>query len=396
MMTTRVCSVVRVLAGVGITWLSLFAAGAGQAVAADYYWDVNGTTAYGDGPGIFRSSASGTTWSTSASDTSPLTFVIASGVGTTSSFQFGFGAGTANNTNGGAVTIGNNTSTANQPTVGALIFNASGTSGYTITNSAGNANLMSVTLTGSATNAIGSGTGMLINSNVSGDTTFGKFGSGTGGTGSNVSNVGSAGIILGRAQTWTTNSTSYSLIVNAPIAGAFALTTHGAGTIVLGGTNSYSSLNVSSGTVRVTASVGLPLGTVTVASGAALDLNSLTGGTGRIGGDLNLQAGAMFSFVAGNTLAVTGSATFGGFGVDDILDLSSSTPDGTYTLMSGLINFANVSNVGAGNAVSLGGNKSAYLQQGSLQLVVVPEPSVFIVGIAGLWAAVAAIRRRTD
>jgi hypothetical protein len=30
--------------------------------------------------------------------------------------------------------------------------------------------------------------------------------------------------------------------------------------------------------------------------------------------------------------------------------------------MSGLINFANVSNLGAGNAVSLGGNKSAYLQ----------------------------------
>ena len=71
MMTTRGCSVVRVVAGAGIIWLSLFAAGAGQAVAADYYWDVNGTTLYGDGPGIFRSSASGTTWSTSSSGTSP-------------------------------------------------------------------------------------------------------------------------------------------------------------------------------------------------------------------------------------------------------------------------------------------------------------------------------------
>jgi fibronectin-binding autotransporter adhesin len=354
-----------------------------QAVAADYYWDVNGTTAYGDEPGIFRSSVSGTTWSTSASGTSPLTFVIASGVGTTSSSQFGFGSGTANNTNSRAVTIGNSTSTANQPTVGALIFNASGTSGYTITNSAGNANLMSVTLTGSATNAIGSGTGILVNSNVSGDTTFGKFGSGTGGTGSNVSNVGSAGIILCRAQAWTNNSTSYSLIVNAPIAGAFALTTNGAGTIVLGGTNSFNSLNVSSGKATLNGSIA---GTIA----------TLTGGTGRIGGDLNLQAGAMFSFVPGKTLAVTGSATFGGFSVADIQGLSSSAPDGTYTLMSGLINFANVSNVGVGNAVSLGGNKSASLQQGSLQLVVVPEPSVFIVRIAGLWAAVAAIRRRTD
>ncbi len=199
----------------------------------------------------------------------------------------------------------------------------------------------------------------------------------------NVSNVGSAGIILGRAQTWTNNSTSYSLIVNAPIAGAFAFTTHDTGTIVLGGTNSYGSLNVTSGKATLNGSIA---GTIV----------TLTGRTGRTGGDLNLQAGAMFSFVAGNTLAVTGSATFGGFSVADIQGLSSSTPDGTYTLMSGLINFANVSNVGAGNAVSLGGNKSAYLQQGSLQLVVVPEPSVFIVGIAGLWAAVAAIRRRTN
>jgi hypothetical protein len=106
-------------------------------------------------------------------------------------------------------------------------------------------------------------------------------------------------------------------------------------------------------------------------------------------------AGATSRFVVGNTLAVTGSATFGGVSVADIQGLSSSTPDGTYALMSGLVNFASVSNVGGGNAYSLGGNKSAYLQQGSLQLVVVPESSVFIVGIAGLWAAVA-IRRRTN
>jgi fibronectin-binding autotransporter adhesin len=145
---------------------------------------------------------------------------------------------------------------------------------------------------------------------------------------------------------------------------------------------------ITAGGLLITGSVGG--GLVDVSSAASI------GGTGRIGGDLNLQAGATFSFVAGNTLAVTGSATFGGFGVDDILGLSSSTPDGTYTLMSGLINFANVSNVGAGNAVSLGGNKSAYLQQGSLQLVVVPEPSVVVVGMAGLAMALAAVRKRKN
>ena len=100
--------------------------------------------------------------------------------------------------------------------------------------------------------------------------------------------------------------------------------------------------------------------------------------------------------MAGNTLAVTGSATFGGFSVADILGLSSSTPDGTYTLISGLVNFANVSNVGASNAYSLGGHKSAYLQQGSMDLVVVPEPSVFVVGMAGLAMALAAVRKRKN
>ena len=59
------------------------------------------------------------------------------------------------------------------------------------------------------------------------------------------------------------------------------------------------------------------------------------------------------------------------------------------------MNLANVSNVGAGSAYSLGGGKSAYLQAGSLQLVVVPEPSAVIAVVGGL-AGVAAygFRRR--
>ena len=369
MMTARGCSVVRVVAGAGIVWLSLFAAGAGQAVAADYYWDVNGTTLYGDGPGIFRSSASGTTWSTSSSGTSPLTFVIASGIGTTSSFQFGFGTSPTNNTNGGAVTIGNSTSTANQPTVGALIFNASGTSGYTITNAVGNANVMSVTLTGSATNAIGSGTGVLLNNNVSGDISFGKYGGGTGGTGTNVTNVGSAGIILARPQTWTNNSTSYSLIVNGPITGTYALTTNGAGTVVLGGANSFSSLNVSAGTVRVTNASGLSSGTVTVGAAGTLDLraavtNSIANsGTVSIGAGGSLTTGSigtgalLLAGVSGTGASFTGtsaatqapaSVTMSGYAT---ITLASAT--------SGLLSTGPVSISGLSNVLNVGGVTSA-------------------------------------
>ena len=131
--------------------------------------------------------------------------------------------------------------------------------------------------------------------------------------------------------------------------------------------------------------------------GGLVDVSSAAsiGGTGRIGGNLNLQSGAYFRFDPSNTLVVTGSATFGGFSVADILGLTSSTPDGTYTLISGLVNLSNVSNVGASNAYSLGGNKSAYLQQGSMDLVVVPEPSAVALAVGGLAAVMLVIRRKS-
>ena len=82
----------------------MLAMSTGLASAADYYWDINGTTANGDGNGTFRQSTSGTTWSTSSSGTTSTTFYLASGVGTTSSFQFGFGPAPDNTTNAGTPT----------------------------------------------------------------------------------------------------------------------------------------------------------------------------------------------------------------------------------------------------------------------------------------------------
>jgi hypothetical protein len=109
------------------------------------------------------------------------------------------------------------------------------------------------------------------------------------------------------------------------------------------------------------------------------------GGDGTIDGSILLAAGALFDFDPTKTLAVTsGTVSFGGFGVADIVGLDQNTPEGIYTLISGAVNLANVSNVGQGNAMSLGGGKSAYLQQGSLQLVVVPEPSAIITILGGL------------
>ena len=198
-------------------------------------------------------------------------------------------------------------------------------------------------------------------------------------TQSSVANAGKF-IFSGTASGTTTLSTAFS--------GAGSFLKESASILALSGSSFFGAgTQITAGGLLVTGSIGG--GLVDVSGTASI------GGTGRIGGDLNLQAGAIFSFVPGNTLAVTGSATFGGFGVDDILGLTSSTPDGTYTLLSGLVNFANVSNVGAGNAYSLGSGKSAYLQQGSLELVVVPEPSAVVLAAGGLAAVILTFRRKS-
>ncbi|MBU6222162.1 MAG: autotransporter-associated beta strand repeat-containing protein [Planctomycetes bacterium] len=194
------------------------------------------------------------------------------------------------------------------------------------------------------------------------------------------SSVANAGKFIFSGTADTSLSTAFS--------GAGSFQKNAASILSLSGSSFFGAgTQITAGGLLVTGSIGG--GLVDVSSAASI------GGTGRIGGDLNLQAGAKFNFVQGNTLAVTGSATFGGFSVADILGLSSSTPDGTYTLISGVVDLANVSNVGAGNAYSLGGDKSAYLQQGSLQLVVVPEPSTLSIAAGGAVAALLLRRRRT-
>jgi len=82
--------------------------------------------------------------------------------------------------------------------------------------------------------------------------------------------------------------------------------------------------------------------------------------------------------------------------VDDIIGLSSSTPDGTYTLIAGNVNTTGLANFGSANAYDLGSGKSAYFQSGSLQLVVVPEPSTMLAGLAGAGVFLLIRRRSRD
>jgi len=172
------------------------------------------------------------------------------------------------------------------------------------------------------------------------------------------------------------------------------LTKSGSGTLTLTNANSYTgATTVSAGSLLVNGALDAA-SAVTVASAATL------GGSGTIGGSVLFNAGANFAFDSVAALTVNGATvTFGGFGVANLEGLSSSTPDGTYTLMSGLTTFdlTNVSNLGSGSAASLGGGKTAYLQSLSspnvFQLVVVPEPSSLTAAACGGLVALLIARR---
>ncbi len=130
----------------------------------------------------------------------------------------------------------------------------------------------------------------------------------------------------------------------------------------------------------VFASGSSTMGDLTIGAGNAI------GGDGMINGDLTMTAGGLFEFEVGSTLMVTGAVTLdSSFGVDDVVGLSSSLEDGTYTLIGGtstVFGSLGLENWGEANAYDLGGGKSAYFQEGSLQLVVIPEPASWV--LAGL------------
>ncbi len=127
-------------------------------------------------------------------------------------------------------------------------------------------------------------------------------------------------------------------------------------------------------------------GAITVNAGAAL------GGDGLLGGDVVLADGAGFNFSASDTLTVNASSVdLGNLSVAALFGLDSSVADGTYTLMDGTatFDFSSVQNLGLENAYDLGDGKSAYFEEGSLNLVVIPEPAtlglVLAMGGGILW-----------
>ena len=163
----------------------------------------------------------------------------------------------------------------------------------------------------------------------------------------------------------------------------------GAGTLTLshlGNDLGSGAVAVSAGTLYLSGNLGA--GSVNVGSSGTI------GGDGAITGNLAFASGADMLFNPSTTLTVnSGTVSFGGFGVADLVGLTNAVADGTYTLINGTatFNFANVSNLGLANAYDLGGGKKAYFQSGSMNLVVIPEPRAALLGSLGLLAL---LRRR--
>lgn len=168
----------------------------------------------------------------------------------------------------------------------------------------------------------------------------------------------------------------------------------GTGTQTLSGTGPGMTFQAQAGGLLINGTMGSG-GLTTVSAGAVF------GGTGSLGGALTFASGSsMLFFNATTPLIVGGGVTFtdpSTFGVANLMGLTSSVADGTYTLISGSVNTTGLANFGSANAYDLGGGKTAYFdaQAGTqFQLIVVPEPcGAFVTGLA--IAAIALFSRRS-
>jgi autotransporter-associated beta strand protein len=288
------------------------------------------------------------------------------------------GASATLNVNAGAQMTYNGSSTVklnNSGTSGGSgSFNINGTGQFT--SAAGFENTSAVTTgNGISRVTLTDGGTLKLSADVANLTTNTRFN--LAGTGGVIDNGGFSTTLSGAFSGSVANTTT-------GITGTGGLTSTGSGTLTLSGSNTYTGDTlVSAGTLLVT-------GSLASNSNVTVDANATFGGTGTVGGNLGFDKDSSFQIVNLNTpLTVTGTVSFGtGFGVSNLLgiDWDALTLDTPYTLISSTQTFTDLSigNFGIDNAADVGTGRKAYFQNGSLQLVVVPEPATALLGGMGL------------
>lgn len=209
-------------------------------------------------------------------------------------------------------------------------------------------------------------------------------------------NTWAGGIDLGSTNNATIGVTNATmLIVKGVVSGnaAGGLTKTGTGALVLEGANTYSNgTTVSQGLLLVenTIGSGTGAGNVSVLSGAGI------GGNGTISGDLSFASGAKFEFTLNDTLKVSGNISFTDFSINSVVTADwNAVTNGTYTLIGGTGTF-DYTGVDFLTTKDIGGGRTASLQQGSLQMEVIPEPGTLsLLGLTGLGLALLQMRRRS-
>jgi autotransporter-associated beta strand protein len=195
--------------------------------------------------------------------------------------------------------------------------------------------------------------------------------------GSNRTETGNFGdLILGGNLTVAHNGTG-TLTIDRPVTGTgFGITKNGTGTLILSGANTYTgTTTVSAGTLLVNGN-HTGAGDYTIATGAVL------GGTGTISGNVAFSGDSMFWVADLNSptgLSVSGDVTFGsedgGFSISRLANIDWGTiPLGEYRLITGSVDFTNIDTTPEEVRTGV----FASFEPGSLNLVVVPEPSTMI------------------
>jgi autotransporter-associated beta strand protein len=206
---------------------------------------------------------------------------------------------------------------------------------------------------------------------------------GNGGTVGAFTNAGFTGIVNNASLVFNRGSGS-DLTHSAPISGTGSVTQAGLNALTLAGTHTYEgATTVSAGTLYVTGALSN--------SAVTVEANATIGGTGSLGNGLAFAGTSFLEVVDLNdALAVAGTITFdSGFGIDNLLgiDWDSLDLNTAYTVLSTGQEFdeLDIANFGFANRVPVGSSgREAYFTNGSLAVIVIPEPAAALLGSLGM------------